>query len=349
MLFLSYIDTAREAAEHLVKQIVYFLFISLTTIATSAFAGPESLSMFDPVSPAATPIRDLFMLVFGVIGIIFVITEGALVWSIIRYKAKGDETTEPPQIYGSNPIELAWTVIPVIIVFILFLVTTRSIYSLDLQEAPEGALKVKATGHQWWWEFEYEDLGITTAGELHVPLGVPVFVELRSADVIHSFWVPRLAGKIDCIPNRENHLWFQADELGTWYGQCAEFCGTQHAKMFIRVISDTQDDFETWVANQLNPAVEIPTKLHGKDVFLSLACLNCHNVQGVTMAGGFGPDLTHLMSRKTIASGAAENTTENLRAWLQNPDSIKEGALMPNMMLRDAQLDALVEYLQTLK
>ncbi len=246
-------------------RIPLLLILFFATNSSIALAGPENLSIFDPVSPAATPIRDLFMLVFGVIGIIFVITEGALIWSIIRYRAKGDETKEPPQVYGSNPIEVAWTVIPIIIVFTLFLVTTRSIYSLDMQEAPEGALKVKATGHQWWWEFEYEDLGITTAGELHVPEGIPVFVELRSADVIHSFWVPRLAGKIDCIPNRENHLWFQADEVGTWYGQCAEFCGSQHAKMLIRVISEKEVDFNSWVANQQLQAAEIPTEANGKE------------------------------------------------------------------------------------
>jgi cytochrome c oxidase subunit II len=330
-------------------RIPLLLILFFATNSSIALAGPENLSIFDPVSPAATPIRDLFMLVFGVIGIIFVITEGALIWSIIRYRAKGDETKEPPQVYGSNPIEVAWTVIPIIIVFTLFLVTTRSIYSLDMQEAPEGALKVKATGHQWWWEFEYEDLGITTAGELHVPEGIPVFVELRSADVIHSFWVPRLAGKIDCIPNRENHLWFQADEVGTWYGQCAEFCGSQHAKMLIRVISEKEVDFNSWVANQQLQAAEIPTEANGKETFLSLACINCHNIQGVTTVGGFGPDLTHLMSRDTIASGAANNSTDNLRLWLQNPDSIKEGALMPNMMLSDKEIDALMEYLQTLK
>ncbi len=289
------------------------------------------------------------MLVFGVIGIIFVVTEGALVWSMIRFRSKGDETTEPPQIYGSNPIELAWTVIPILIVFVLFLVTTRTIYSLDLQEPPEGALRVKATGHQWWWEFEYEDLGITTAGELHVPKGVPVFVELRSFDVIHSFWVPRLAGKIDAIPNRENHLWFQADEVGTWYGQCAEFCGTQHAKMLIRVISEDKDDFDSWVANQQLDAAEIPEALNGKETFLSLACVNCHNIDGVMLQGGFAPNLTHLMSRDTIASGAAENTPENLRKWLRDPNSIKEGCLMPNMMLSEEQIDLLVGYLTTLK
>ena len=325
------------------------LFLFLITNCSIALGAPDNLSIFNPVSPAATPIRDLFMLVFGVIGIIFVITQGALIWSIIHYRAKGDETKEPPQIYGSNPIELAWTVVPLIIVFTLFLVTTRSIYSLDMQEAPEGALKVTATGHQWWWEFEYEDLGITTAGELHVPEGVPVFVELRSADVIHSFWVPRLAGKIDCIPNRENHLWFQADEVGTWYGQCAEFCGTQHAKMLIRVISEKADVFERWVSNQQLQAVEAPTKANGKDTFLSLACINCHNIQGVSTAGGFGPDLTHFMSRDTIASGAANNTIENVRLWLKNPSTIKEGALMPNMMLSDTEIESLVEYLQTLK
>ncbi len=320
----------------------------LQPIATS-FTSPENLNIFDPVSPVSTTIRDLFFLVFGVIGIIFVITEGALVWSLIRFRSKGDETSEPPQIYGSNPIELAWTVIPVLIVFILFLVTTRTIYSLDLQEPPEGALRVTATGHQWWWEFQYEDLDITTAGELHVPKGTPVFVELRSFDVIHSFWVPRLAGKIDAIPNRENHLWFQADEVGTWFGQCAEFCGTQHAKMLIRVISEEQEDFDAWVANQQLDAVEVPEALSGKETFLSLACVNCHNVEGVMMQGGFAPDLTHLMSRDTIASGAAENTPENLRKWLRDPNSIKDGCLMPNMMLTEEQIDLLVGFLTTLK
>jgi cytochrome c oxidase subunit 2 len=322
-------------------------------LATASTAGdipsPENLSIFDPVSPVSTTIRDLFMLVFGVIGIIFVVTEGALVWSMIRFRSKGDETTEPPQIYGSNPIELAWTVIPILIVFVLFLVTTRTIYSLDLQEPPEGALRVKVTGHQWWWEFEYEDLDITTAGELHVPKGVPVFVELRSFDVIHSFWVPRLSGKIDAIPNRENHLWFQADEVGTWYGQCAEFCGTQHAKMLIRVISEDKEDFEAWVTNQQLDAVEVPSALSGKETFLSLACVNCHNVDGVMLQGGFAPNLTHLMSRETIASGAAENTPENLRKWLRNPNSIKDGCLMPNMMLSEEQIELLVGYLTTLK
>ena len=289
------------------------------------------------------------MLVFGVIGIIFVVTQGALVWSLIRYRARGDETTEPPQIYGSNPIELAWTVIPILIVFILFLVTTRTIYSLDMQEPPEGALRVKVTGHQWWWEFEYLDLDFVTAGELHVPKGVPVFLDLRSADVIHSFWVPRLSGKTDCIPNRENHLWFQADEIGTWYGQCAEFCGTQHAKMLIRVISEEESELEAWVANQKLDAPQVPTPLNGKEMFLSLACVNCHNVNGIMMQGGFAPNLTHLMSRDTIASGAAENTPENLKQWLRDPNSIKDGCRMPNMMLTEDQIDSLVEFLTTLK
>ncbi|MBT6164823.1 MAG: cytochrome c oxidase subunit II [Phycisphaerae bacterium] len=331
-------------------RIPYKLFVTFVMLGTSlAVASPQNLNMFNPVSPAATPIRDLFFLVFGVIGVIFLITEGALILSIFKFRSTGKETKEPPQMYGSNPIELAWTVVPVLIVFVLFLVTTRSIYSLDMQEPPEGALRVKATGHQWWWEFEYEDLGITTAGELHVPKGVPVFVELRSADVIHSFWVPRLAGKIDCIPNRENHMWFQADEIGTWYGQCAEFCGTQHAKMLIRVISEDKKDFDSWATNQLLPAVEVPTPMNGKDTFLSLACINCHTVQGVTHQGGFGPDLTHLMSRDTIASGAAENTPENLTKWLLNPNSIKDGCLMPNMMLTENQVASLVEFLTTLK
>jgi len=332
-----------------IKNTILVLSFICITSGTLALSAPENLNIFDPVSPSATPIRDLFMLVFGVIGIIFVVTQGALVWSLIRYRARGDETTEPPQIYGSNPIELAWTVIPILIVFILFLVTTRTIYSLDMQEPPEGALRVKVTGHQWWWEFEYLDLDFVTAGELHVPKGVPVFLDLRSADVIHSFWVPRLSGKTDCIPNRENHLWFQADEIGTWYGQCAEFCGTQHAKMLIRVISEEESELEAWVANQKLDAPQVPTPLNGKEMFLSLACVNCHNVNGIMMQGGFAPNLTHLMSRDTIASGAAENTPENLKQWLRDPNSIKDGCRMPNMMLTETQIDSLVEFLTTLK
>ena len=309
----------------------------------------ENLSIFDSVSPAASPISDLFVFVLLTIGIIFLFTEGTLIWSILKFRSKGDHKQEPPQIYGSNPIELAWTVIPIIIVFTLFLVTTRTIFSLDLQEPPAEALRVKVTGHQWWWEFEYPDLDITTANELHVQTGVPVFLELRSADVIHSFWVPRLAGKTDLIPNRENHMWFEAEEDGTWYGQCAEFCGTQHASMLLRVISEDEQSFQSWATNQSLQVKNQTQPVTGESLFMQLACINCHNIQGLTMRGGFGPDLTHLMTRGTIASGASANTPAQLKRWLKDPNNIKPGCNMPNMMLSDSQIDTLVEYLTTLR
>jgi cytochrome c oxidase subunit II len=286
---------------------------------------------------------------------VFAVVFGLLVHVLVRFgRGAKDPNREPAQVYGSTQIELAWTVIPVLIVLVLFLATARVIHAIQDARRPESAIAVTAIGHQFWWEFRYPKYGVVTANELHIPVSTPshptpTFVKLLSADTDHSFWVPQLAGKTDLIPNRTNELWMDPRSTGVYLGQCAQYCGTQHAKMLLRVTVETQTEFEDWIRQQQRPADSADTELAGRRVFESTACVNCHAVAGTSAKGQFGPDLTHLMSRSTIASGAAANTTENLRLWIQNPDAIKPGSLMPAMKLNDSDLDALVRYLRTLE
>jgi cytochrome c oxidase subunit 2 len=255
---------------------------------------------------------------------------------------------------GSTQIELAWTVAPVLIVIVLFLTTARFIFKI--QDAPKSpsALDVILTGHQFWWEFRYPQLGIVTANELHIPLSTdesrrPAYLTLLSADVNHSFWIPQLAGKTDLIPNHPNSLWMDPRRAGVYLGQCAQFCGLQHAMMLLRVYVDTRDDFAAWVLNQQQPGVQNAKVAAGRHVFETQACINCHSINGTSGTGRFGPDLTHLMSRATLASGAADNTPENLRRWIKDPAAFKKGALMPAMQMDDAPLNEMVAYLLTLR
>jgi cytochrome c oxidase subunit 2 len=313
-------------------------------------------NIFGPESTHAWVIYKYTLLVFAITGAIFVVVAGLLTYAIVRYRQrKGDDTTEPPQVYGSEQVEIAWTVIPVIIVIVLVLTTARTIHEIQDAPRPPGALEVTAIGRQWWWEFRYPSLGIVTANELHIPVSdprdpTPTFLRLLSADVAHSFWVPRLAGKTDLIPNRANQMWMDPSQPGLYLGQCAEYCGTQHAKMLLRVYVHTREDFARWVADQKAPAtIAAADVASGKRVFETTACLNCHAVAGTAANGRFGPDLTHLMSRDTLAAGAVKNTAENLKLWVKEPNALKPGSLMPPMHLPEEELDALVRYLVTLK
>jgi cytochrome c oxidase subunit II len=338
--------------------------VGLMTLAASAGGATESLGNDRPVStpsifaPASTPalaIRDLSYFVLGICAAIFIVVGGLLTYCVIRFRRRpGDESREPPQVYGSNQIELAWTVVPVLIVVVLFLATARYIFGIEGLQATPGALNVTVVGHQWWWEIRYPDLGIITANELHVPVSepttpTPIFLTLQSADVIHSFWVPQLAGKMDVIPNKTNRVWIDPHTPGLYVGQCAEFCGLQHAGMLLRVVVHPKDEFAGWVATQQAPAIDDPGVRGGRELFQSVACINCHTVRGTPANGIFGPDLTHLMSRATLAAGVAKNTPENLRAWIANPDALKPGALMPAMKLSPGELDQLIAYLLTLR
>jgi cytochrome c oxidase subunit 2 len=323
-----------------------------------------NMSIFAPASPSARSIVDLAILTFVVTGLIFVIVEGVLFYSVWRFRQPREEQAgEPAQVYGSMPIEVAWTAAPTLVVFFLVLVTTRTLW--DVEKSPpkpregDNALFVTVTGHQWWWEYAYESydgrrLGFVTANELHVPVSSdntirPVYLTLKSADVCHSYWVPRLGGKVDLIPGRVNSLMLETREPGLYLGQCAEYCGAQHANMLIRVNVDSPEEFERWLANESLPAVEQPAVAEGKAIFLAQSCINCHAIRGTRARGTYAPDLTHLMSRKTLASGIVENTPEMLAAWARDPQQIKPGCLMPAFGLDDRTQQLLVGYLQTLR
>jgi cytochrome c oxidase subunit 2 len=315
----------------------------------------HSTNIFAPLSTPAKAIFDLSMFVLSITGLIFVVVGSLLVYAIVKFRAKGtDGEREPAQVYGSTQIELAWTIIPVLIVVVLFTATARVIHAIQDAPKPATALDITVIGHRFWWEYRYPALGVVTANELHVPVNnlpnsTPTFLTLMSADTDHSFWIPQLGGKTDLIPNRINSMWFDPQRTGLFLGQCAQYCGTQHGKMLQRVLVDSAGDFHAWVKAQQEPAAQDPAALPGRRVFETTACINCHTVRGTVANGRFGPDLTHLMSRSTIASGAAENTPDNLRLWLRNPDAIKPGSLMPAMQLDDADLDALVRYMQSLR
>ncbi len=311
-------------------------------------------SIFTTVSTPGDEVYTIAMFVLGITGVIFIIVGGLLAYSIVRFRsAPGDDGREPPQVYGSNPVEFAWTTVPILIVFVLILTTARTIYTVQAAPRPPDALGVRVVGHQWWWEFQYPGLGIVTANELHIPVSdaqhpTPTFLDLESADVAHSFWVPRLAGKTDLIPNKKNSMWIDPREPGTYLGQCAEYCGTEHALMLLRVVVHPRDEWERWVAAQRQPAVQEASVARGRSVFESTACINCHTVRGTVANGQFGPDLTHLMSRETLGAGVALNTPGHLKTWLHDPSVMKPGALMPAMNLAENDLDDLVAYMATL-
>lgn len=311
-------------------------------------------------APAGTPANSIFslsMLVLGITTTIFLVVGGILTYVLIRYRSRGpgeDGEQEPPQIYGSNQIELSWTVIPILIVVMLFLATTRVIYTTEHAQRPANALDVTVIGHQFWWEYHYPQLGVVTANELHVPVSdrqhpLPTYLTMSSADTDHSYWVPRLAGKMDVIPNKVNTMWIDPQATGLYLGQCAQYCGVQHAKMLIRVYADTPAEFAAWVTHQQQSAVQDPAVAEGREIFLHNACISCHTVRGTVATGRFGPDLTHVGSRDTIASGSVPNNATNLRQFIDNPANFKPGALMPPMHLESHDLDAVTAYLTTLK
>jgi len=312
-------------------------------------------NMFRPRATPAESVFNISMLMLAICGAIFVIVAGLLAFTIVRFRRrKVDDGREPAQVYGGNRIEIAWTVIPILIVLTLGMATARAVVEVQNKRMPVDALKVTVIGRQWWWEFRYPDLGVVTANELHVPVSTVAqpavtALTLESIDVAHSFWVPQLAGKTDLIPGITNHMWIDPRQEGTFLGNCAEYCGTQHANMLLRVVVEPAADFEKWAAAQKMNAASDPQLESARNTFLSLNCINCHTVSGTIAKGTFGPDLSHLMSRTTLASGMISNTPGNLHAWVKDPQAIKRGNLMPNMQLNPRELDEVVKYLSSLK
>jgi len=324
-------------------------------LAQSAARNATSTNIFAPNSTPADQIFGLSMFVLAVTGIIFAIVFSLLLCAAVKFRKRAnDDLREPLQVYGSDQLELAWTVIPVLIVIVLFMTSARVIHSVQDARRPAGTIEVTVIGHQFWWEYRYPQYGFVTANELHVPVSdaahpTPTFLTLLSADTDHSFWIPRLAGKTDLIPNHPNSMWIDPHESGLYLGQCAQYCGTQHAKMLLRATVESRADFDRWVKAQQQIAQEgAPEAAEGRRVFNATACINCHAIAGTAAEGRFGPDLTHLMSRETIASGVAANNAAELRRWVQNPAAIKPGSLMPSMNLTDRELDEVTAYLLTL-
>jgi cytochrome c oxidase subunit 2 len=288
--------------------------------------------------------------VFWVV-VIFVLVQTLVIVAVVRFRARPG-APEPRPVHGNTVFEIAWTIAPAIVLALVAVPTVKTIYHTQAP-APKGALLVKAIGHQWWWEFQYPDLGVTTGSEMHVPVGTAVNVQITSVDVIHSFWFPAIGGKRDAVPSHTNAMWFTPDSLGVYTGQCAELCGVSHANMRMKLFVDTQADFKAWVAHQkqLPPepdSVANAEAFKGKQVFMGQACVGCHSIEGVS-AGVIGPNLTHVATRTAIAGAIFDNNAENLGKWISNPPGRKPGALMPNLGLSDEQVKALVAYLQTLK
>lgn len=306
--------------------------------------------IFNPSSPEMEAMADLTYYVIAISIVILAIIVVAVTYIIIRYRKKPGDNSEPYQNFGDLRLEIVWTVIPIAIVAVLFQLTCSTMKAVDPPVADREP-DVIVIGHQWWWEFYYPKSGVLTANEMHIPVGEKLLLRIESIDVIHDFWIPELGPKIDAIPGHTNHLWLAASEPGVYLGACAEFCGTQHANMRIRVVVETQEDFYEWQKQELVVPRTPSSGLAGKgaQLFQSKACMNCHSIRGTPATARIGPDLTHLNRRQTIGAGVLTNTPENLTKWLYDPQKYKQGSLMPNMKLTDDEVNAIVAYLEALK
>lgn len=303
----------------------------------------------EPAGPWARKIDDLFQWPFWIAVGIFVVVEGLIVFALVRYRARGGDDRPPRQIHGNPKLEVSLAVLPTLILAGIAVPTVGLVQ--ELAERPKGnPLTVEVIGHQWWWEYRYPN-GVVTATELHIPTGQDVELRLTSADVIHSFWIPKLNGKRDVIPGRYEFLKVRADRPGVYLGQCVEFCGVSHANMRLRAVAHEPADFARWLEAQQQAAPEPPAgslAARGKEVFMAQPCFGCHTIKGVSQ-GRIGPDLTHVASRSTLAGGILKNDAENLAAWLRDPPGEKPGSIMPNLNLSEDDIRALVAYLETLK
>jgi cytochrome c oxidase subunit 2 len=295
------------------------------------------------VRPPADAIGTLALVVGVIAALIFMGVEAALVYAIWRYRASR-VAGEPGTVEGNRRLEIAWTAAPVLILAVVFVLTLSTMAEIGGAGVPP-AMWVTATGHQWWWEFDYG--GNKTANELHIPVDTPIDLELASADVIHSFWVPELGPKADLLPGTTNRLRLFARRTGVYDGQCAEFCGVEHAWMRIRVVVESQSEFLAWVNAQASLAATRGGD--GEHLFLTNICASCHTIRGTAAAGTAGPDLTHVASRATLGAGVLPNDVPHMRAWLADPQRYKPGSLMPRVPLSDADLDAIAAYLGALR
>lgn len=358
--------------------------LALSLLAMVAAAGcgePYPGNVFHPASDFAEVLAGLFNQIIFWAVIVFVPVEALLLYAIARYRRRGrprpaaqpgeahpraggsedlsvrpaEELGLPAQVHGNTPLEIAWTFPPIIILALIAVPTLQVIFSRSSAPVPANAdVKVHVIGHQWWWEYRYEGLDIITANEVHMPVGKTTGFFLTSADVIHSFWLPRLGGKRDLQPGHNTEVWWTPYETGLFIGQCGEFCGASHANMRLRAVVETPEEFEAWVrrhqAGNPPPPESAPAAVRrGYQLFTTGACIGCHAIKGTPAQARVGPDLTWFGERRAIAAGMLENTPENLARWLRNPPAVKPGAKMPNLNLPEADVQDLVAYLTSLK
>jgi cytochrome c oxidase subunit II len=314
----------------------------------------------NPAGPHAANISKLWWLMFTVCSMVFVLVMIALFLSLRHATAEAADRTpilEPAEESERRRrnIIISATTITVIVLFVFLIASYSSGRSLRLNDPTKNGLSIDLTGHQWWWEVRYNDVDasniFTTANEIHIPVGVPVMFSLHGADVIHSFWVPNLAGKKDLIPGKISTIWIQADKPGVYRGQCAEYCGLQHAKMALWIVAEPQEQFNAWRQNQTQEAVPATSDVqkHGQQVFFATTCVMCHAISGTAAGSNIGPNLTHVGSRQMIAAATVVNTRDHLAQWIKDSQTFKPGNRMPQHNLSDADLQAVTEYLESLK
>lgn len=311
--------------------------------------GRYPQSTFVAVGPVSRMELQLFYLGLWIVGGVFLVVAASLAYVILRFRERPGDRGLPLQYEGDRRLELVWTLGPIVLLAILAVPTVKDTFALA--RMPAHALQVTVTGHQWWWQFGYPGQDIETADELHIPTGEKIDLAIGSVDVIHSFWVPQLAGKMDAVPGQINHLWLQADRPGIYDGQCAEFCGVSHANMRFIVDAQPPAAFADWLAQMHHPAGIDPTgglAAVGHSLFQTESCAGCHTIDGTPYQGTIGPNLTGFGRRRLLASMMA-NTNANLVRWLTDPPAVKPGADMPDLHLSPAQIQALVAFLRGLQ
>jgi cytochrome c oxidase subunit 2 len=290
----------------------------------------------------------LWAISIAIFGLIFFGVVGLITYSLMKYRWREGEP-DPEQVAGQHTVEVIWTAVPLGIVTLLFVLTVRTMGVTDPAPPPDPDLVV--TGHQWWWEAFYPKSKVLTANEIHIPTGKSYSVRLDAADVLHEFWVAQLARKMMTVPGHPNHIWLEADTPGSYPGSCSEFCGTEHAWMRFTVVAQSPADFAAWEQAQLQASTppSTPDAQAGEQIFMQMSCVSCHAINGTQAQAHVGPDLTHLATRGQIGAGILDNTPDNLRRWLHNPQEVKPGVEMPNFEFTDQQVNELTAYLETLR
>ncbi len=323
----------------------------LTMLALSACAQ-HAQSALHPAGPVSQAELGLMGFGFWIMLGVFVVVVAVLGYSLVRFRERRGDQGLPPQVEGNHRLEIAWTLIPIVLLALLIVPTFRATFALAQQQRGPGVVQVTVVGHQWWWEFDYPQLGIVTADEMHIPAGERVQLTLRSADVLHSFWVPALAGKEDTVPGQSNTMYLEAARPGLYPGQCAEFCGVSHSEMRFDVIAQTPSAFAAWVQARQHPDSTPATAqaVQGEKVFAQYGCGSCHTIDGTQFQGKVGPNLSGLGTRLTLAGASLQNTPKDLRLWVSDAHKIMPSTVMPNFStMSSSDLHALSAYLEGLK